>query len=183
MTRDEVIEKMAREIWRHEPNCRGEPFETHSARKHCLDAALTALFFAERTIPGLTGLLEGTHVAVPRGAVAEIAAERKRQVTVEGWTLKHDDEHSNMEMSRAAKAYLLNAIECKTISGAHNPHLASDEQITPGHPKGEPPVGWPWAKGWWNPKSVRRDLIRAAALIVAEIERLDRAMIAAQEQP
>jgi hypothetical protein len=34
---------------------------------------------------------------------------------------------------------------------------------------------WPWSLHWWKPKSPRRDLIRAAALIVAEIERLDRA--------
>jgi hypothetical protein len=34
---------------------------------------------------------------------------------------------------------------------------------------------WPWHDDWWKPKDRRRDLIRAAALIVAEIERLDRA--------
>jgi hypothetical protein len=34
---------------------------------------------------------------------------------------------------------------------------------------------WPWADKDWKPKDRRRDLIRAAALIVAEIERLDRA--------
>jgi hypothetical protein len=27
---------------------------------------------------------------------------------------------------------------------------------------------------WWKPKDRRRDLVRAAALIIAEIERLDR---------
>ena len=34
-------------------------------------------------------------------------------------------------------------------------------------------IPW-WSKDWWKPKDKRRDLIRAAALIVAEIERLDR---------
>jgi len=33
-----------------------------------------------------------------------------------------------------------------------------------------------WAREWWKPKDRRRDLIRAAALIVAEIERLDHAL-------
>ena len=34
---------------------------------------------------------------------------------------------------------------------------------------------WPgWAWSWWKPKNRRHDLIRAAALIVAEIERIDR---------
>jgi len=34
---------------------------------------------------------------------------------------------------------------------------------------------WPWAEKWWKPKNERRDLVKAAALILAEIERLDRA--------
>jgi hypothetical protein len=34
---------------------------------------------------------------------------------------------------------------------------------------------WPWSREWWQPKDRRRDLVRAGALIVAEIERLDRA--------
>lgn len=33
---------------------------------------------------------------------------------------------------------------------------------------------WPWPSKWWKPKSQRRDLVRAGALILAEIERLDR---------
>ena len=33
---------------------------------------------------------------------------------------------------------------------------------------------WPWDSGWWKPKNRRHDLVRAAALVVAEIERLDR---------
>jgi hypothetical protein len=38
------------------------------------------------------------------------------------------------------------------------------------------PVRWPqgWA-GWWKPKLRRENLVRAGALIIAEIERLDRA--------
>ena len=33
---------------------------------------------------------------------------------------------------------------------------------------------WPWAAEWWKPKDCRRNLVRAGALILAEIERLDR---------
>jgi hypothetical protein len=40
--------------------------------------------------------------------------------------------------------------------------------------RGDCPV-WCYRPAWWKPKDPRRDLIRAAALIVAEIERLDRA--------
>ncbi|MBV6578953.1 hypothetical protein JL978_18680, partial [Acinetobacter baumannii] len=33
---------------------------------------------------------------------------------------------------------------------------------------------WPFADTFWKPKSPRQDLVRAAALLIAEIERLDR---------
>jgi hypothetical protein len=36
---------------------------------------------------------------------------------------------------------------------------------------------WPWDRKWWKPTDRRRDLVKAAALILAEIERLDRATI------
>lgn len=32
---------------------------------------------------------------------------------------------------------------------------------------------WPWDSKWWKPKTDREDLVRAAALIIAEIERID----------
>ena len=86
--------------------------------------------------------------------IDEIAAERKRQVEVEGWTVAHDDEHESGLMARAASCYA-------------SPHFLKPLRIGV-------PIGWPWARKWWKPKSRRRDLIRAAALIVAEIEKLDR---------
>ena len=45
-----------------------------------------------------------------------------------------------------------------------------------GDPEGEgrPPFGWPWSHDWWKPTNPRRDLVKAGALILAEIERLDR---------
>lgn len=79
---------------------------------------------------------------------AELVAERRRQIEAEGWTPYHDDEHGNGELARAAACYALG----KILNGY-----------------------WPWSPRWWKPKDRRRDLIRAGALIVAEIERLDRA--------
>lgn len=38
----------------------------------------------------------------------------------------------------------------------------------------EVPDFWPWGDCYWKPKSPRQDLVRAAALLIAEIERLDR---------
>lgn len=41
--------------------------------------------------------------------------------------------------------------------------------------KGQWPVcGKPWDEKWWKPKNPRRDLVKAGALILAEIERIDR---------
>lgn len=92
--------------------------------------------------------------------IEEIAAERRRQIEAEGWTPEHDDEHRNGELATAAGLYAQHA-------GVPVP-LRQVELA-------EPPVGWPWSNDWWKPRSPRRDLIRAGALIVAEIERLDRA--------
>lgn len=90
--------------------------------------------------------------------ITEIVVERRRQMEVEGWTTAHDDAHGDGSLAQAAACY------------AH-----------PRPPRGDPRIGvpewWPdsWHPSWWKPKTRRRNLIRAAALIVAEIERLDRA--------
>lgn len=90
--------------------------------------------------------------------IDEIAAERRRQIEQEGWTPQHDDdEHDNSEMAKAAACYALPAESRPASSLDAAPRL------------------WPWSPEWWKPKGRRRDLIRAAALIVAEIERIDRA--------
>ena len=97
--------------------------------------------------------------------IEEIAAERRRQIEAEGWTTEHDDEHISGDIARAAASYAAMAgLRCATEDGAD---VDTSLHICPSD--------WPWARAWWKPKTVRRDLIRAAALIVAEIERLDRA--------
>lgn len=51
------------------------------------------------------------------------------------------------------------------------------DQINPyscGDNDNQCPSFWPFETSWWKPKNTRSDLIRAAALIVAEIERFDR---------
>jgi hypothetical protein len=93
--------------------------------------------------------------------IDEIAAERKRQIEQEGWTHQHDDEHDSGELAAAGAAYAINAAD----------RLHPQSQ---GDGNNEQPMFWPWSPEWWKPRNPRRDLIRAAALIVAEIERLDR---------
>lgn len=87
-------------------------------------------------------------------ATADVLAERRRQIEKEGWTPEHDDEHSEGQMASAAACYALAS------------YLGNDWS---------PAEHWPWDAEWWKPSDRRRNLVKAAALILAEIERLDRA--------
>lgn len=89
----------------------------------------------------------------------DIILERHRQVQEEGWTTEHDDKHKYGEISRAAACYLLvNLVGLKSFSFV----LDYVNSL------------WPWDWNWWKPGIWRRNLVKAGALIIAEIERLDR---------
>lgn len=90
-----------------------------------------------------------------------IAAERRRQIEVEGFTKEQDDRHVRGELGAAAACYAI-------------PSRHRETCVT---------TFWPvtWARSWWKPAgahddlvSRRRDLVKAGALIAAEIDRLDR---------
>ncbi|ERF04794.1 hypothetical protein PA13_1024625 [Pseudomonas aeruginosa HB13] len=87
----------------------------------------------------------------------DVQAERRRQITAEGWTPEHDDLYCAAELPRAAAAYILNG--------------ANDEA----------PAIWPFSAKWWKPRDARSNYVRASALILAEIERLDRAAAPGKE--
>lgn len=89
----------------------------------------------------------------------DVAAERARQVGAEGWSSSHDDTHVKCEMAIAAACY------------ATAPSMVRIErEWTPP----DTPKNWPWHFSWWKPGLYRRNLIKAAALLIAEIERWDR---------
>jgi len=98
-------------------------------------------------------------------AIDDIAAERARQLAEEGWTLEHDDGHDNGELADAAACYAATtrAFKAEQLAGRGYSEFTSYSDL------------WPWEDKWWKPKGRRRNLVRAGALIVAEIERLDRA--------
>lgn len=100
---------------------------------------------------------------VRREALEDILSERQRQVNIEGWTLEHDDQHTDGSMALAAGAYCESAARPHILARTMNAAFVV-------------PKLWPrsWSLEWWKPKDRRRDLIRAAALIIAEIERIDR---------
>lgn len=106
-------------------------------------------------------------------AARDVLAERQRQISVEGWTQWDDDnEQGSGHLSSAAACYALNASTWLRHPGASRTNYAALSPINW--------TNWPWAEQWWKPKAPRRDLVKAGALILAEIERIDRAAIAAQ---
>jgi hypothetical protein len=98
-------------------------------------------------------------------AIESVFAERLRQIGQEGWTPEHDDCHHSGEMALAAACYAISSFTGLGMA-THTWTTELNEFIR---------RLWPWSPGWWKPKDQRRDLVRAAALIVAEIERFDRA--------
>ena len=96
-----------------------------------------------------------------------IAAERQRQIDVEGWTPEHDDEHQFGQLSEAAVCYSHYAWH--QLAFPDSPRLTS-EMFT-----GDVGKLWPWHPSWWKPSSDPiRNLVKAGALIAAEIDRLQR---------
>lgn len=88
-----------------------------------------------------------------------VLAERQRQIASEGWTVEHDDEHRPGELGLAGAAYCISA---RTQARGLAPSTI------------EPPECWPWSREWWKPTGFRRDLVKAAALVLAEGEKFDR---------
>lgn len=114
-------------------------------------------------------------------AIKDIHDERERQIVDKGRSLEHDDEHTKGELAMHAAYYASPAT-------ARNWYRHID--MVRGPNARQAPL-WPWDEGWipdirkftnrdddentkeWVEKR-RVELVKAAALIVAEIERLDR---------
>ena len=85
--------------------------------------------------------------------------ERNRQVEVEGWTPEHDDKHDKQELVLSAIAYASHNLNVNTL-------LRTRIHGT---------TCWPWDWKWWKPSpDPVRNLVKAGALIAAEIDRLKR---------
>lgn len=115
-------------------------------------------------------------------AARDVLAERQRQISDEGWTPEHDDAHGAGELAMAAAAYAADAsisAHLTATTAAH--HDAAMDRMKGAHLFIRDQ--WPWDREWWKPSGQRRNLVKAGALILAEIERIDRAAAAAKEQP
>lgn len=98
-----------------------------------------------------------------RVGIKAIAAERQRQVDKEGWTPAHDADHNECELAFAGAVYAL--------SGAADSHLKNDARQAAIREL------WPFTNHWFKATGGREDLVKAGALIAAEIDRLDRAAL------
>lgn len=87
------------------------------------------------------------------GGIDLVIRERMRQIHEEGWTAKHDDAHDRGSLALAGACYAIPPEERDTA------------RLTV-------PYLWPFDEEWWKPTDDRmRELVKAAALIVAEIDR------------
>lgn len=121
-------------------------------------------FYQEKDIDAMQDEIERLRAELERSEIADamagkaardIVLERMRQINVEGWFPEIDDEQRLGELAAAAACYC-------------HPEPCMDDT------KGVP-FSWPWQRRWWKPTTRRRDLVKAGALILAEIERIDRA--------
>ncbi|HBW8255856.1 TPA: hypothetical protein MFH99_005130 [Klebsiella pneumoniae] len=82
-------------------------------------------------------------------AIADVIAERQRQQSVKGFSTEQDDTYVGCQLAAAAICYI-EPMEAMSY--------------------------WPadWHDDSFNPTNERRNLVKAAALIIAEIERIDR---------
>jgi hypothetical protein len=99
-------------------------------------------------------LREQSAALTSRGVDA-IAAERARQVNAEGWTTAHDQAHGRDELAVAAACYA-------TPYDLRDPHGRT----------GQVPRMWPWRLCDWKPGDRIRELVKAGALLAAELDRL-----------
>jgi len=103
-----------------------------------------------------------------------IKAERERQTLAHGYNSTHDDEHTDGELSAAAASYALFEAY-QVVAERYTPTRTIDK---------EAPKHWPWTAECWRPADDKiRNLVKAGALIVAEIHRLQRAGAEAPAHP
>lgn len=142
-----------------------------SGRRLCRDCPWDAPKQTQ-TPPGAIRLGEGLTEA-QEAVIRDMTAERQRQVSVEGWTAEHDDNHIESQLAFAAACYALHA-------AFGNPGREDDSDAPR---RAIITSNWPWSWEWWKPSVARSDLVKAGALILAEIERLDRAALRASAIP
>lgn len=96
----------------------------------------------------------------------DVLAERRRQIYAEYHWPSDDDKYLLGQLASAAACYAANAA---SLAGNLKKFQFPGEN-------------WPWDKRHWKPSTPRHDLVKAGALILAEIDRLDRAALKSSKE-
>jgi hypothetical protein len=125
----------------------------------CAASSAVVVALGEDPVPTLAYLWNRRQYRITPAAHA-VLKERTRQIHGETFNQEHDDCHTEGELAKAAVCYAWISAQGETLRAAFD----------------RPPPTWPakWDKDSWKPTDRRRDLVKAGALILAEIERLDR---------
>ena len=104
-----------------------------------------------------------------KSGVKLIAEERQRQIEVEGYDKAHDQKYSTDKNLRSDS--LVVAAVCYASPSHLRVNSHPCEETTT---QGKPPLIWPWDSNYWKPTPDNRikELVKAGALIAAEIDRL-----------
>jgi len=97
---------------------------------------------------------------------ALIVAERVRQICEEGWTPEHDAGHMPDDLARAATCY--------AMPSRMRQEILTREYTADTLDKDWPISIWNWGEECWKPTPDDRvrELVKAGALIAAEIDRI-----------
>lgn len=110
----------------------------------------------------LRSALAATLPAAQTEAARSLLAERARQISTESYTPEQDDSYNPGVLALHGGLYACHAYDNLTKKRA--------------------PEGWQWDAKWWKSKDPRSNLVKAGALILAEIERMDRSFAAQAKQ-
>jgi hypothetical protein len=99
-------------------------------------------------------------------ALIDVMNERDRQVNEEGFTPAWDDGYTRGELARAAAVYALSTCPANAFGDNEGDALDLPYCIS---------LAWPFDESWLKAEDARRSLVKAAACLLADIERLDRA--------
>lgn len=99
-----------------------------------------------------------------KSGIELIADERQRQIEKEGWTPEHDASHTDMGLCVAGASYALDA--ASEHSGEHQSWKDLYKEYAT--------AVFPFDEEWFKPtpNDPIRQLVKAGALIAAEIDRL-----------
>lgn len=147
--------------------------DVERAQRWCTEHLLLRYYdLSAETVQAVAELITAAKAEERTQAEQDVLAERVRQRNVEGWSEQHDDEHADESLAQVAACYAL-PTALRMIKGGYWTGAARYDDSYWVEPKWSL---WPdsWNFEWWKPKDRRCDLVRAGALILAEIERLDR---------